>query len=199
MKRNAGFTLIELLITITIMVILLTLTVVALRGNQANARDEKRKTDVAVIAQQLEDYYRTGNEPVSTLTPAATVASAHFVKGSPQNPRALLAVAAPTLEYTAGQYPPTYFLGDETSVKATLRNIDPSVLRAPDVPTSDPISLKMATTTGAQTPDVNSYVYQPLDRDGQLCADYYDACTKFTLYYKLETNSAVQTIQSKHQ
>lgn len=66
MNRRSGFTLIELLITITIMVILLTLAVVSLRGNQATARDEKRKTDVAVIAQQLEDYYRSGSDPAST-------------------------------------------------------------------------------------------------------------------------------------
>lgn len=66
MNRRSGFTLIELLITITIMVILLTLAVVSLRGNQATARDEERKTDVAVIAQQLEDYYRSGSDPSST-------------------------------------------------------------------------------------------------------------------------------------
>lgn len=66
MKRRDGFTLIELLITITIMVILLTFAVVSLRGNQASARDEERKTDVNVIAQQLEDYYRSGSDPVGT-------------------------------------------------------------------------------------------------------------------------------------
>lgn len=66
MNRRSGFTLIELLITITIMVVLLTLAVVSLRGNQASARDEERKTDVAVIAQQLEDYYRSGSDPSST-------------------------------------------------------------------------------------------------------------------------------------
>ena len=66
MKRRDGFTLIELLITITIMVVLLTFGVVSLRGNQASARDEERKTDVSVISQQLEDYYRNGSDPIST-------------------------------------------------------------------------------------------------------------------------------------
>lgn len=66
MNHRSGFTLIELLITITIMVILLTFGVVSLRGNQATARDEERKTDVTVIAQQLEDYYRSGSDPSST-------------------------------------------------------------------------------------------------------------------------------------
>ena len=66
MNRRSGFTLIELLITITIMVILLTFAVVSLRGNQASTRDEERKTDVGVIAQQLEDYYRSGSDPSNT-------------------------------------------------------------------------------------------------------------------------------------
>lgn len=66
MKRHAGFTLIELLITITIMVILLTLSVVTLRSNQANARDEERKTDNNVIAQQLESYFRSGSDDAVT-------------------------------------------------------------------------------------------------------------------------------------
>ncbi|HEU5121848.1 MAG TPA: type II secretion system protein, partial [Candidatus Saccharimonadales bacterium] len=66
MDRRAGFTLIELLITIIVMVILVTLAVVSLRGNQQHARDEKRKSDVAAIAQQLESYYTTGSDPIST-------------------------------------------------------------------------------------------------------------------------------------
>lgn len=66
MKRREGFTLIELLITITIMVVLLTFAVISLRGNQASARDEERKTDIGVIAQQLEEYYRSGSDPIAT-------------------------------------------------------------------------------------------------------------------------------------
>lgn len=62
MRKSAGFTLVELLITITIMVTLVTLAVISLRGNQIGARDEERKTDVAVIAQQLENYYTSGTD-----------------------------------------------------------------------------------------------------------------------------------------
>lgn len=61
MKRSDGFTLIELLITMIIMAILMTVAVVNLRGTQANARDEERKSDVAVIARNIEMYYNTGN------------------------------------------------------------------------------------------------------------------------------------------
>jgi len=59
--RRDGFTLIELLVTIVIMTILLTLVVVNLRSSQATARDEERKTDINIIAQQLEDYYAGNN------------------------------------------------------------------------------------------------------------------------------------------
>jgi prepilin-type N-terminal cleavage/methylation domain-containing protein len=69
MDRRAGFTLIELLITITIMVSLITLAVINLRGNQISARDEKRKSDISTIAQQLESYYSSGSDPVASYPP----------------------------------------------------------------------------------------------------------------------------------
>lgn len=69
MKGRAGFTLIELLIVITIMGILLGIAVINLSSNQVSARDEKRKSDVATIAQQLENYYNTGSNPSSTYNP----------------------------------------------------------------------------------------------------------------------------------
>jgi prepilin-type N-terminal cleavage/methylation domain-containing protein len=69
MDRRAGFTLIELLITIIIMVTLVTLAVVNLRSNQIAGRDEKRKTDISTIAQQLEAYYSSGSDPVSSYPP----------------------------------------------------------------------------------------------------------------------------------
>lgn len=65
MKRSKGFTLVELLITMSIMVILLILVVVNLRSNQANARDDQRKSDVNAIAQQLETYYEAGTPTTS--------------------------------------------------------------------------------------------------------------------------------------
>lgn len=69
MIRRAGFTLIELLVTITIMVILLTLTTAVLTTYQANARDEERKTDVTMIAQQLEAYYETSTSVAASVYP----------------------------------------------------------------------------------------------------------------------------------
>lgn len=168
MKRNAGFTLVELLITMTIMTILLVLVVVNLRSNEANARDEKRKTDASNIAQQLETYYEAelnSNDP--------------------------------------GAYPATADVDTEAEVKAVLSDLDPKSLRAPDVADSSAMSFTVATTSGAQTPTVDKYIYQPLKTDGSLCTTFSSGaaneCRRFILYYKLETVSGTQQITSKHQ
>ncbi len=167
MKRNAGFTLVELLITMTVMTILLVLAVVNLRSNEANARDEERKTDVSNIAKQLESYYEAGTD---TNDP--------------------------------GVYPPTADVNTEAEVKAVLPDLNPKSLRAPDVADSSPMSFTVATTNAAQTPNISSYVYQPLKADGSLCSTAGSGttteCQRFIIYYTLET-TGTQTITSKHQ
>lgn len=167
MNRRAGFTLIELLVTITIMVVLLTFGVISLRANQASARDEERKTDVAVLAQQLEDYYRSGGDPATT--------------------------------YKAGQYPPTNFVNTEANILTALRDLDKRVLRAPNVADASAMSFTVAATTAVPTPNVNTYVYQPLTSAGAICQTSAQECRKFTLYYKLEGVVPTQTIVSKNQ
>ena len=167
MKRPAGFTLIELLITITIMVILMTLAVISLRGNQASARDEERKTDANVIAQQLEAYYQSGSDPITT--------------------------------YKRGQYPPTDLVNSEANVKLALRDLDPKALRSPDVADASPMSFTVATTALDQTPDVNTYIYQPLTSANAICQTISQECRKFNLFYKMETTGTVQKITSKNQ
>jgi prepilin-type N-terminal cleavage/methylation domain-containing protein len=165
MKRNVGFTLAELLITMTIMVILLAIVIVNLRSNQANARDEQRKTDVAAIAQQLESYYEAGT-----------------------------ATASP------GTYPSTDLMGTEAQVDAALRDIDTAALRAPNVASSSPISLTVATTNSTtQTPNTSTFIYQPLQSDGTLCNSSTQSCRKFNIYYALETVSGTQSVASKNQ
>jgi len=198
MKRNVGFTLVELLVTITIMVILLTLTVVSLRANQASARDEKRKTDVSIIAQQLENYFKSGSSTSSSkLPPVGSLASFHTMPIHVHP--AQLAVFNPGDSYTAGQYPPTAFMDTEAGIKTTLRDLDPKTLRAPDVATTDPVSLTVATSISQPTPDSNTYVYQPIKGDGTLCTSAADECRKFIIFYKLETDATVQQLASKHQ
>lgn len=164
MNRTRGFTLIELLVTITIMVILLTLAVVNLRGTQATGRDDQRKADIEILAQNLENYYKSGSD-----------------------------TDAP------GDYPATATLATEASVKQALRDLDPGVLRAPGVANSAAMSLTMAVSTATPTPNTTTYVYQPLQSDGSLCTSAASECRKFNLFYKLETDPAIQKVMSKNQ
>jgi prepilin-type N-terminal cleavage/methylation domain-containing protein len=102
----------------------------------------------------------------------------------------------------AGQYPPTDDMGTETDVKASLRDIDSDVVRAPNVAPTDPISLIIATDTDplTPTPTVGTYVYQPLQSDGSICGSAGDECRKFNLYYMLESEpNVVKKIISKNQ
>lgn len=169
MKRRAGFTLVEVLITVTVMVILLTLTIVNLSGNQANARDEERKDDIAAIAQQLERYYESGQDS-STVTgeypPTINMNSEANIQTTLRdiNPKALRDPLTPT----------------SSPVSLT-------VATATGTPT-------LASLNGGKT-----YIYQPLDSSNALCTTATQECRKFNLYYTLETSTTVKTQTSKHQ
>ena len=54
--KRLGFTIVELMIVIVIIGILVSITSIAYRETQKNARNEKRKTDVAMLTGALEDY-----------------------------------------------------------------------------------------------------------------------------------------------
>ncbi len=170
--RRSGFTLIEVLITITIMAVLLIIAVFVIRGGEANARDNERKTDVATIAQQLETYYTSGSNTATTLG------------------------QYPGLDQVPGNS--GVAATDESTTKATLRDLDWNTLRAPGVPTSSPMSLIAASTNAAQTPTISQYIYQPLTSTGALCTTTASGCRKFVIYYTLETGGT-QSVMSKNQ
>lgn len=190
-ERSGGFTLIELLITITIMVALLTLSVVAMRSTQATARDEERKTDVEIIARHLEVFYDSGTDtasaPSSRYLPTLAGTSTS------------LRLASYTPSDTTARYPSTEAMDTEDEIKFTLRDIDPKALRAPGIAETSPVSLIVASNTSTQNPTINQYIYQPIDRNGALCTSESTDCHKYTLYYRFETSAAVQKIESKHQ
>ncbi|MEO7904588.1 MAG: prepilin-type N-terminal cleavage/methylation domain-containing protein [Candidatus Saccharimonadales bacterium] len=172
MIRHEGFTVIELLLTITIMVVLTTVAVVALNRTQANGRDEERRSDVDVISRSLEQFYNSNS---STGT----------------------------------------YIGTSSATVANLANLIPNLgqdaLHAPDVSTTDPISLLPATNanqtiTGVlPQPTTTTYVYQPLQYDAAtssfvLCTDHVTAeCRKFNLYYRLEKTNEIIMVTSKQQ
>lgn len=173
-----GFTIVELIITITIMGILLTLAVVNLNATQISARDVERKTDIETIATTLEAYYNSND-------------SSH--SGS--------------VDLAGGSYPATLNISNDTNLKTALPGIDPRVLRAPGVETTDPKSLTVAanniqTVAGVlPQPTISTYIYQPIKKDGSLCTKIVNRgdCRKFNLYYKLEADGTVYKVTSKHQ
>jgi type II secretion system protein G len=75
-----GFTLIELLVVIVIIGILATVTMVALNGSRANARDAKRVSDLKQIANSVEMYYADHNAYPTYTTAGVALKSADGVK-----------------------------------------------------------------------------------------------------------------------
>lgn len=67
-NNQKGFTIIELLIVIVVIGILATITIVALGGANARARDAKRESDIRAAHNALEAYYAIGNTQYPTLT-----------------------------------------------------------------------------------------------------------------------------------
>ncbi|OYW86406.1 hypothetical protein B7Z17_00465 [Candidatus Saccharibacteria bacterium 32-49-10] len=55
-KQN-GFTVIELVVVIIVIALLSTITTIAYRTTQSNARDEKRKSDALMLKAAVEEYY----------------------------------------------------------------------------------------------------------------------------------------------
>ena len=60
--RVRGFTIIEVMITVIVIAILTSIAIVSYNGVQAQARDDARAGDVAVIMNALEDYYRKNGD-----------------------------------------------------------------------------------------------------------------------------------------
>lgn len=79
------------------MVILLTLSTAMLTTYQANARDEERKTDVTMIAQQLESYYETNTAVSASVYPSTDL----------MNTEALIGTTLPNLDLRGIRDPST--------------------------------------------------------------------------------------------
>lgn len=63
-KTKHGFTVVELIIVIVVIAILASITIIAYRETQKNARNEKFKTDSLTLQSAVDEYYaENGNYP----------------------------------------------------------------------------------------------------------------------------------------
>lgn len=178
--QRRGFTVVEIVITITIMAILMVLSTVSFNATMVNSRDSERKDDVETIALQIESYYNSGNDSDSTI--------GQYPSLDPSNP------------LTDGD---TTTSNNETTM---LRNLDPTNIVAPNLP-STVLSSLIPATNNVQTiagvtpqPAINDYVYQPIAADGTLCNNIStQSCTKFNIYYRTEADNTVKMVTSRHQ
>lgn len=77
MTKHKGFTIVELVVVIIIVGILVTVATITYRTTQRNARNEVRKTDVAMLMGAIEEYRAdNGDFPSTTCTTAPSSASA---------------------------------------------------------------------------------------------------------------------------
>ncbi len=166
-----GFTVVELIITITIMGILLTLAVVGIVSTQATARDDERKTDVEVIANNLETYYRNGTEGSTSIGryPSAVLTTS----GDSYIQTTLRDINLKSLQAPGASSVATSFIA-ATNNNQTEAGVTPQ-------------------------PTTAQYVYQPLQASGALCTSEAQECRRFNLFYRLESTNAVQKVTSRNQ
>lgn len=97
-----------------------------------------------------------------------------------------------------GDYPPTTLTATLSSMKQYLRDINIQSLVAPD--TTDPTQTFIsASNTNIPSPNINQYIYQPMQGDGTLCTQDSQECRKFNLYYTTEADNTIHTVTSKNQ
>lgn len=97
-----------------------------------------------------------------------------------------------------GDYPPTTLTATYSSIKQFLRDINAQSLIAPGI--TDPAQTFIsASNTNIPSPNINQYIYQPIQSNGTLCTQDSQECRKFNLYYTTETDNTVRTVTSKNQ
>ena len=69
LKNQRGFSLIELLVVIVIIILLAGISIIALNGQRAKARDAKRISDIKQVQTALEFYYSDEGEYPIVLQP----------------------------------------------------------------------------------------------------------------------------------
>lgn len=94
-------------------------------------------------------------------------------------------------------YPTTQRAANITGYPALFKKQDLSATKAPGT-TEDTSIVASTSTSRPQSPSKNQYIYLPLTSSGSLCEGS-DICVRFFIYYRLEGNNSVRTVESMHQ
>lgn len=179
-----GFTVVELVVVIVILGILMSLAIINVSNSQVTARDTEREEDAQAIARQMESTYNNAEF-------FGTVYASYPGTGQVDTPGGLIAS-----ELLEGISREAFFA---PGVEVTNNTRDMS-LRPATNNSENPDSI-----TPRPGPGNDIYVYQPLLRDGSLCAltgiglSPQDECIRFNLYYWHEATNTVRKIVSRNQ
>lgn len=75
---NRGFTIIELTLVIVVIGILVGVAFDSMVGYQSSARDKERASDISLIAESLERYYRTHAVAIGATYPSSSTSPSNF-------------------------------------------------------------------------------------------------------------------------
>ena len=169
-RRQSGFTLIELLVTIVIMMILIGLATVGVTAQQANARDNERKTDAENIARGLERYYKSNGKYPDTTTAAGIVTNA----------------ALPEVEKSS------YYFSFNSGTTPSFTTVT-----SPATGAVNDASIPAAVTTN--TIGYLPMTWSNANAQWELCDTTAEDCSRYALYYKSEVSSATTILRSRQQ
>jgi len=176
-----GFTIVEVLVVTVIMVILLSLSVVIMSGQQRVARDGERKADAENIARGLERYYDTVAKPSVGVTgryPDRATAINDIVQNN----------VLPDVDKAS-----FYFTFNNDGLNFVIAN--DSTGNTPSDDAAALAAVQSLTTTNAiyYVPRV----WSTSNNRWEMCGTD-EQCTRFSLYYRTEDN-VVHEIASRRQ
>lgn len=181
--RERGFTVVELIIVMVAMAVLLTVTMLSMKGYQANAKDEERKGDIESIARGLEQRYISGNSKAT---------GAYITKGTYPSVNELQHAKGSTI----ADLTPTVISGGYLT--SLLPGTSDATFVTPGNGQLIPICTASCTPNADTATTISTYVYAPYDVNNNICIN--TACIKYDLYYRKETTPAVlERVMSKRQ
>lgn len=205
MNARRGFTIVEIVIVMVIMAILIGLAVLNISSTQANARDNKRKTDVENIARGLETRYKEGN-PVVTAVSAYPDVNSYIGPGTYPSVAELFhtfgqSQAGWTPQQVPGGYGPKNLSGTSeqsfTPPAFTEPYVGVGVICSSAPCTGQPEAQSTINSAFSTGNNREKYLYEPIDTSGQHCLN--TPCVRFNLYYWSEIDNEYKMIKSKHQ